>query len=309
MAAEYTHAQTLELRKLMEVHFDGNGLNALCNTLGVDPDNIPGNTKTIRIIELLGYCRRHGISDRLPGALSAEHPEVAWPLPGGGYTQREAKTHDAETPAAVSKPTVTTIVMMAANPSDTVPLRLGQEQNMIDEGIERARYRERFALQTYAATRVNDIQRVLLKYNPGILHFSGHAKTLQDRDNPAEVQVGLLFEGPDGRTQPVKLDALASTLSEFTDTLRLVVLNACWSDKQAQVIADTVGCVVGMSSEIADDAARQFALGFYQGLAFGRSVASAFRLGCGQIDLQKLPEAHKPHLRLRAGANAEWGFV
>ena len=43
-----------------------------------------------------------------------------------------------------------------------------------------------------------------------------------------------------------------------------------------------------MSTAIGDQAAINFAAAFYQALAYGRNVKTAFGLGCNQIDCQGL---------------------
>ena len=75
-----------------------------------------------------------------------------------------------------------------------------------------------------------------------------------------------------------------------------MVLNACYSESQAQAIAKHIDCVIGMSNAIGDEAAISFAAAFYQALGYGRSVQAAFDLGCVQIDLENLDEQDTPKL-------------
>jgi hypothetical protein len=59
-----------------------------------------------------------------------------------------------------------------------------------------------------------------------------------------------------------------------------------------------------------DDAARVFAAAFYRGLAFGRSVRSAFDLGINELRLAGLgPEDSIPQLLIRNGADEELALV
>ena len=64
-----------------------------------------------------------------------------------------------------------------------------------------------------------------------------------------------------------------------------MVLNACYSENQARAIVETIDFVVGMSDAIDDRAARRFAVAFYRGLGFGRSLRLAFDLGVSEIKL------------------------
>jgi hypothetical protein len=87
-----------------------------------------------------------------------------------------------------------------------------------------------------------------------------------------------------------------------------VVLNACWSQRHAKVIAKTVDCVVGMTHQVSDTAAIHFVAGFYRSLGDGGSVQQAFDLGCGQLLAatgdQPVSEARTPRLLTKRGVNA-----
>jgi hypothetical protein len=97
---------------------------------------------------------------------------------------------------------------------------------------------------------------------------------------------GLFFHGPDGRPQLVSTAALEETLRAAGGSVSLVVLSACYSKAQADVLVAHVACVVGMRGPIRDTAARAFAIGFYGGLGEGEPVALAFRQGLAAIRLQ-----------------------
>jgi hypothetical protein len=86
------------------------------------------------------------------------------------------------------------------------------------------------------------------------------------------------------------------------------VLNACYSERQAQAIAQYIDCVIGMSKAIGDTAAISFSAAFYQALGYGRSVKMAFDLGCSQIDLANLEEQDTPKL-LTQNNSADITFV
>lgn len=178
------------------------------------------------------------------------------------------------------------ILFLAANPKDTPPLRLGEEIRAIDHALQQGRYRDRFDLEQQWAVRVSDLQGYLLRYQPDIVHFSGHG-------SPASQ---IVLEDETGASQPVSAPALSHLFAVLKDNIRCVVLNACYSADQAEAIAASIDCVVGMSDAIGDAAAVQFAAAFYQALAFGRSVRTAFDLGIGQIDLAGLAEEDIPRL-------------
>ena len=65
-------------------------------------------------------------------------------------------------------------------------------------------------------------------------------------------------------------------------------LNACYSKVQAEMIVRHVECAIGMSQAVADVTAVAFAKAFYQGLAYGESVATAFEASLVQLRLMGL---------------------
>src|SRR5262249_23917620 len=108
----------------------------------------------------------------------------------------------------------------------------------------------------------------------------------------------------DGRGHVVTPEAFAQTLDAAGASVRLVVLNACYTASLADALLAHVDCVVGMSGAIHDDAARSFAIGFYGGLGEYESVAAAFKQGRAAIHLDGLPDADRPQLQVRDGFDA-----
>src|ERR1043165_3884006 len=87
--------------------------------------------------------------------------------------------------------------------------------------------------------------------------------------------------------------------------IRTVVLNACFSEEQAQSISEEIDCVVGMTDEVGDQAAIVFAANFYRALGFGESVQSAFSQAVTAIKLQNIPGAATPKVFVKTGINAD----
>ena len=182
-----------------------------------------------------------------------------------------------------------TILILAANPKDTKPLRLDEEVREIKAGLERAKQRDQFVLEHSGAVRPRDIQRAMLDLNPQIIHFSGHGT----RDE------GLVFEDETGSAKLVDGEALAKLFQLFADKVKCVVLNGCYSEAQAEAIAQHINYVIGMKKAIGDKAAIEFAVGFYDALGNGKSVAFAYDFGCAAIGLAGLTEQLTPILKKR----------
>ncbi|NQE36684.1 TIR domain-containing protein [Microcoleus asticus] len=179
------------------------------------------------------------------------------------------------------------ILILTANPKNTDKLRLDEEVREIQAGLERAQKRDRFEIVTRWALRVDDLRRALLDHEPQIIHFSGHGAG----------EHGLALENSSGQMQLVSTESLVRLFKLFKDTIECVVLNACYSEAQAEAIHQHVDYVVGMNKAIGDRAAIEFAVGFYDALGAGRSYADAYEFGCSAIDLEGIPESLTPVLK------------
>ncbi len=178
------------------------------------------------------------------------------------------------------------ILFIAANPTDIVWLRVGEESRAIDRALRSAKYRDLFQIETHLAVRVGDISELLLRHQPNIVHFSGHGTEKSE----------IILEDDAGMGQAVSTTALSNLFSVLSDNIRCVVLNACYSERQAQAIAKHIDCVVGMSDAIGDLAGIRFASSFYLALGYGRDVQTAFDLGTVEIALEGLEEHDMPRL-------------
>jgi len=194
--------------------------------------------------------------------------------------------NDSETNTEDQISPVIKILFLAANPADTTRLRLDEEIRSIDQALRLSEFRSMFDIKQHWAVRVIDIQGYLLRHKADIVHFSGHG----DESN------AIILENSEGQSQAVSVRALKQLFYILKDNIRCVVLNACYSEQQAQAIAEHIDCVIGMSNSIGDSAAISFVTAFYQALGYGKDIKTAFDLGCVQIDLENLGEQNTPKL-------------
>ncbi|HEY9639861.1 MAG TPA: CHAT domain-containing protein [Coleofasciculaceae cyanobacterium] len=183
------------------------------------------------------------------------------------------------------------ILILTANPQDSQRRRLDQEVRDITEGLRRSQQRDQFQVQQQWAVRPRDIQRAMLDINPCIVHFSGQGG-----------ESGLVFEDEKGNTQLVNGAALAGLFQIFADQVECVVLNGCYSEPQAEAIAQHINYVIGMNQAIGEAAAIEFAVGFYDALGAGRSVEFAYAIGCSAIQLAGIAENLTPVLKKKPRA-------
>jgi hypothetical protein len=105
------------------------------------------------------------------------------------------------------------------------------------------------------------------------------------------------------QAKPVSETALRMLFATLKDNIRVVILNACYSQVQATAISSVVDCVIGMNDSIGDLAAITFAASFYRAIGFGRSVKDAFEQGKIAILLEGIPEGDIPQLLCRPGTD------
>jgi hypothetical protein len=178
-----------------------------------------------------------------------------------------------------------TILLLQANPSRTMELGLRDECEAINHALTRANTRHAFRVILLDAVTGDELRRALLDFEPEIVHFSGHGAGRR----------GLVFEEA-GEPLFIAGDALAGLLDLCSKHVQCVVLNACYSEIQAQSISCGVQHVIGMSRAIGDAAAIKFSTGFYDALAAGRSFIEAFHFGRNAISLKGIPESLTPTL-------------
>jgi hypothetical protein len=186
------------------------------------------------------------------------------------------------------------ILFLTASPSSEALLAVGREARAIDERLRASKHRDCFRIEQARAVRASDLSALLQRYDPAIVHFSGHGSDEGE----------LLLEDDYGDAKPVTREAIGDLFRILGARVRCVVLNACYSEAQAEVIAQHVDCVVGMSSAVEDATSIAFAEGFYQALGFGNDVRRAFEAGCLEIGLTGGAGPKVPKLCLRSGVDA-----
>ncbi|MGD1865143.1 MAG: SUMF1/EgtB/PvdO family nonheme iron enzyme [Phormidesmis sp.] len=166
------------------------------------------------------------------------------------------------------------ILILASNPRKD--LNLDQEIRDLKGVIERSPSREQFEVVTELAVRVADLQELMLKHEPQIVHFCGHGGGAE----------GLVFVSDEAKEQRLSTRAFSGLLSLCARHVECVLLNACYSEVQAYAMIAYINYVIGMSQTIQDDAAIAFAKGFYRALGYDQPIEEAYKFGCNAIQLE-----------------------
>jgi hypothetical protein len=212
----------------------------------------------------LSVCNRNGVAVERGRLVTSRNP--ARPLAGSVSVRK--------------------VLLLASSPRDLARLRLDKEVREIHEGLKRSERRDSFELISWFAAKISDLRRGLLDHSPQIVHFAGHGE-----------DDGILVEDDGGRAVQVPVDALAGLFGLCQEHVECVILNSCHSEHQAKAIAEHIPYVIGMSARIKDQAAIEFAVGFYDALGAGKSIEEAFAFGRNAIALQGIPQELIPVLK------------
>jgi hypothetical protein len=250
--------------------------------------------------------------------------------------------HEVKYPAITSEqeePTssrVLRILFLASNPTEWGKLSLEEELQLIQESKGKAQESDPvidIKIQPYAKVKDEEIISLIQSYQPHILHFAGHGnlerapapthkfglwrglrivKNKELLDIPDEAKPsGIVLETSDGTGRLLPSNVLQEIFADpqTAKSIRLVFLNACWAQGQAELLVEKAGVpfAVGMNNAVNDKAAVRFAQGFYQTL-FNRQfpMRSAFNSGKNQM-VAVLGAGHEdtPTLKVRGGLSAE----
>lgn len=180
----------------------------------------------------------------------------------------------------------TRILFLSANPSNSTRLALDDEYNKVKGVLREASQRDDISLEIETAVTKRDISGAMQRVNPTIVHFSGHG----------EGEEGIMIAGSDNKAVMLSNEAINLLFSSF-ETVRCVVLNACYSYVQAKIISQKFNgiYVLGMNTAIGDSAAIDIAVGFYQSIGEGKDYQFAFKMALFNNSVNP-QDAHIPEL-------------
>jgi esterase/lipase superfamily enzyme len=276
-----------EIRQLVEI-LSNDEFNSLCQAeFHRVYQNFIGQGREQRNRDLADYVMRQREILKLVAAIEehnlsayndfiTKHPEYAPP-----------KSQES-TPTVIESPPITTqkcdVLLLAANPKGTDPLKLQEEADLIRASLRENRSGREYVVQIQQATRVEELSRYLLEYQPIIVHFAGHGSSTGE----------IILENNQNQMQQVTPEALANLFATLEQQIECVVLNNCFSLEMADALVKHVRCTIGMSGKIDDRSAVTFSGAFYRGLSFGQGYYRSFEQGRAQIQLLQLPNADIP---------------
>lgn len=176
------------------------------------------------------------------------------------------------------------ILVLTSNPKDTAFLEgINKEIKAIQGALRQAPLRDKFSADAVLDVGKMDLLGELLHHHPQIVHFSGHGVG----------QGGLLFSTQAGYSDSVDGEQLAQLFRQF-EGISCVILNACYSETQAQTISQFIPNVIGTDNAIGDDVALAFTEGFYLSLFAGKSYEAAFFMAMAHVGIGRFPDGGRP---------------
>jgi hypothetical protein len=185
------------------------------------------------------------------------------------------------------------VLYLAANPVDPANpgkrrLRVEEEFREIQQTVSQGRERDNIRLESRWAVQPRDITQALFAVEPHFVHFAGHGDTKEG---------SIVVGDENGYIHTIPVDGVVRAFQAAGQGIRCVVVNACSTERLAQALAAAGMCVIGMRQPVGDQSAVRFSIGFYQALAAGRSVETAFGAGVAQLMMTPLgDDARAPFL-------------
>ncbi len=173
-----------------------------------------------------------------------------------------------------------TILILTANPKKTDQLDIMKEFYTIQQARDQVSNRKQHYIELRPMVNPSNLSQLLLDIKPHIVHFSGHGTG----------EEGIVFEQENGEPHLLDAETLSHIFDNLSHWVECVLLNACYSEKQAEAIAQHINYTIGMKSAILDQAAIAFSKGFYTGyFQPDLTIENCFDVGCDALHVN-LPD-------------------
>lgn len=167
---------------------------------------------------------------------------------------------------------------LSASPNDQQKLRVDKEFREIYEKVDR----NSFEMISVSGTQASDIQAEVLKNNPDIVHFSGHAFFDE-----------MLFENSAKESQRVPKNAIVNFFNNLDKKPQLIFFNACRTAENLESLSRIIDFVVVTQRDVFDDTAIIFATKFYEFLSLGKTVETAFNHAMNEPEILSITRQEK----------------
>lgn len=171
------------------------------------------------------------------------------------------------TRSSVGEKTKVRLALLITNPDRYASLQTGIEARDIQRAIESSPNSSSFAINVVLAPTFDDLINSLNRFDPQILHFSGHG-------GGSSIILDNERAGQDGG-EVLDYEMAARLLEATNARISLIVLAACDTTVGAERLLADGRAIIAMSDSIDDEAACAFSSRFYKSLADGATVGNA----------------------------------
>ncbi len=230
-------------------------------------------------------------------------------VPGGATPPENKNTPAGNQNGGTPPPSaVTKILFLASNPSDTAKIQLRREHSFISDKLQNSPTPHAFQLKRKGEISLSEFLEYLVQESPNIVHFSGHGEKgnpeventvrrgldIDDDEVPVDDTGIILYDEDKRKSAFVGTNVIRRMFRSMVRTqkipIKIVVFNNCFSQAQAEAVAEFVPYVIGTSWSVKDEAAIAFATSFYFSIANNREVPAAVDLGITNAMAKGEPE-------------------
>lgn len=169
---------------------------------------------------------------------------------------------------AAPKESALRVLFVSASPDGVDRLRVDREYRDLTDRLRGTGHGDRIKLIPVPAARLHDLRTGLVEHEPDVLHISCHG-TLDG---------ALCLDDDDVIRQAVDGERIVELVRALRSDLKLAILNACNSAPLARKLAQLGVQSIAIEGSIEDNAAIAFVLAFYEMLAHGKSIETAFEI-------------------------------
>lgn len=169
-----------------------------------------------------------------------------------------------------------TLLIMTANPKNTQRLGVEQEYNNARDAYMNSGNLEQYEVHPILDVNTKTLSRLLGHHKPSMLHFSGHG-----------TGDALLFYSDNGLANKVSGREFGRMLALYP-SINCLVLNACYSEQQAEEMAQYIPNIIGTDNAIGDTKAQEFTSFFYRHIFGGATYEEAFDKAIADLGISDL---------------------
>lgn len=179
----------------------------------------------------------------------------------------ETVIHEKQCSLIVSENKIPLLILGANYELARREVYISTEVQTIQDSLKRSNFRDNFKITTEPNVMRNQLQPYISQTQPKILLCIGHG-TLDD---------GMLFCDDTPIIIKDYIENTYNVLSNYSDVIKIIILNICQSTKLAEKLKNQTNIVIGTTDDLDDDAAIEFSNIFFNSFANGDSFLTSFK--------------------------------